>query len=56
MKEGAGLHCTVHIGYTFLPAGYTGNPSIPDTLGPERTVMITEVSSFQELKMFYDKV
>ena len=24
-----------------------------DTLGPERTVLIIEVSSFQELKMYY---
>ena len=33
----------------------SGNSSIPDTLGPEWTVLIIEVSSFQGLKMYYDE-
>ena len=32
---------------------YTVEPSIPDTLGPERAVLIVEVSSLQGLKMYY---
>ena len=28
-------------------------PSIPNTLGPERTVLNIEVSLFQRLKMYY---
>ena len=31
----------------------TVSPSIPDTLRPERTVLIVEVSSFYGLKMSY---
>ena len=31
------------------------NPSNPDTLGPEMTVLIIEMSSFQGLKMYYGK-
>ena len=30
----------------------TVDPTIPDTLGPERTVLIIEVSAFQGLRMF----
>ena len=33
----------------------TVDPSIPDTLGPEGTVLIMKVSSFQGLKMYYGK-
>ena len=33
----------------------TADLSIPDTLGPERTVLIIEVSSFQGLRMYYGK-
>ena len=31
---------------------YGGDPSILDNLGPEGTVLIIEVSSFQVLKMY----
>ena len=35
---------------------YSGTwPSNPDTLGPEMTVLIIEMSPFQELKMYYGK-
>lgn len=34
----------------------TVDPSILDTLGPERPVLIIKVSSFQGLRMYYGKV
>ena len=40
------VHCT----------SATGDPAILDTLGPDRTVLIIEMSSFQGLKMYYGKV
>ena len=33
----------------------TVEPSIQDTLGPERTVLIIEMSSFQGLRLYYGK-
>ena len=43
-----------HWGGIYSTYIFTVNPSIPDTLGPEGTVM--KVSSFQGLKMNYGKV
>ena len=41
--------------YSAYVCTYTVDPSILDTLGPEGTVLIIEMSSFQGLKMYYDK-
>ena len=55
------LHALVHVSTfassipsdKFVPANIVQwNPSNPDTLGPESTVLIIEVSSFQGLEMY----
>ena len=41
--------------YTYLRTYVQWNPSNPDTMEPEMTVLIIEVPSFQGLKMYYGK-
>ena len=53
------LFCVVFVNNLLLIEAHhplhvcTVDPSIPDTLGPEKTVLIFEVSSFQGLEMYY---